>query len=66
MADETKDFRVRCADLGDANCKWEGHGKDEDELMRMVEQHAKEAHSYPRPGQEMRERVRSKMRKEAA
>jgi predicted small metal-binding protein len=62
MAGEVGEFRVRCADLGDPNCKWEAKAKDEDELMRAVEQHAREAHNFPRLGQELLERVRSKMK----
>ena len=60
--DESKEFHVRCADLGDPNCKWEGHGATEEELMRNVEQHAREAHNFPRLGTELYERVRSKMK----
>jgi predicted small metal-binding protein len=59
---EQKELRVRCADLGDPNCKWEGHGKTEDELIRNVEQHAREAHNFPRLGTELQERVRGKMK----
>jgi predicted small metal-binding protein len=60
MAEE-RDLRFRCADVGDPNCKWETRGKSEEEVMRDVERHGREAHDL-HMSDDLKNRVRSKIR----
>lgn len=34
----------RCADAGNADCRWETSARTEDELMDNIERHGREAH----------------------
>jgi predicted small metal-binding protein len=70
MADMNKqqqdqDLRFRCADVGDKSCKWEARGRNEDDIMRQVEQHGRDAHNI-HMDDNMRQRVRGAINRRAA
>jgi predicted small metal-binding protein len=46
----------RCADVGNADCRWEVKGRTEDELMGHIERHGREAH-----GESWFQTIRSKI-----
>jgi len=52
----------RCADAGNADCRFETSGDTEDEVMRNVEQHWREGHGMADWTQAMRNRVRDNIR----
>lgn len=57
----------RCADVADANCRWEVSGKDEAELMPQIERHGREQHNITNFDESTRNRVRNAIRtREAA
>jgi predicted small metal-binding protein len=57
----------RCADVADANCKWEVTGRDEAELMPEIERHGREQHNITNFDEGIRNRVRNAIRtREAA
>jgi predicted small metal-binding protein len=57
----------RCADVADANCKWEVTGRDEAELMPEIERHGREHHNITNFDEGIRNRVRNAIRtREAA
>jgi len=60
MAQE-KNLRFRCSEVGDPNCKWETRGNNEEEVMRDVERHGREAHNL-HMDEDLKKRVRSKIR----
>ncbi len=55
----------RCSDLGH-QCNWEVSGQSEEELMRQIEQHGRQAHNVPTLDNEGRKKVRSAIRDRAA
>jgi predicted small metal-binding protein len=59
-------MRFRCADVGDKSCKWEARGSNEDDIMRQVEQHGREAHDIHNMDDNMRQRVRGAIDRKAA
>ncbi len=69
MADINKppdqDLRFRCADVGDKNCKWEARGRNEDDIMKQVEQHGRDAHNM-QMDDSARQRVRGAIQRKAA
>jgi len=38
-------LHLRCADVGDPNCRWEARGHDDAEIMKQMERHAREVHN---------------------
>ena len=68
MADnqQNQDMRFRCADVGDKSCKWEARGSNEDDIMRQVEQHGREAHDIHNMDDNMRQKVRGAIDRKAA
>ena len=47
----------RCADVGNADCRWETKGRTEDELMHQISEHARAAH-----GKQLDDQMRSKIK----
>ncbi len=62
MAEE---YSIRCIEIGDVDCPWVGHGRNEDEVMRAVEDHGREQHNIPSLTEEIKNKVRQAMRKVA-
>ena len=56
----------RCADVGNADCRWETRGRTEDELMPQISQHAREAHGMTSIDDRMRTRIKDAIRDRAA
>ncbi len=54
--DRAHDRTFRCADVGNADCRWEVSGRTADELLPQIEAHAREQH-----GQELDERSKSRI-----
>jgi predicted small metal-binding protein len=70
MADVSKqhnqgEMRFRCADVGDKNCQWEARGQNEDDIMRQVERHGREAHNL-NMDEDLRQKVRGAINRKAA
>jgi len=61
------DLTFRCADLGNADCRWETSGDTEDEVMRRVEEHSRHNHRGMADWSEaMRNKVRDNIRRRQA
>lgn len=56
----------RCADVGNADCRWEAKGRTEDELMPQISQHAREAHGMTSIDDRMRSKIKDAIRDRAA
>lgn len=56
----------RCADVGNADCRWEAVGRTEDELRPQIERHGREAHGMKEIGADMWSRIRDAIRTRAA
>ena len=56
----------RCADVGNADCRWEAKGRTDDELMPQISQHAREAHGMTSIDDRMRTRIKDAIRDRAA
>lgn len=56
----------RCADVGNADCRWEAKGRTEDELMTKINQHAREAHGMTSIDDRTRSRIKDSIRERAA
>lgn len=62
-----KDPTFRCADVGNADCRWETSGSTEDEIMRQAEKHGRRNRAMTDWTQAMRDHVRDNIhRREAA
>ena len=61
------DHTFRCADAGNADCRWETSGSTEDEVMHRAEEHGRQHHGMTDWTEAMRNRVRDAIhRREAA
>ena len=60
-----QNLTFRCADVGQGNCNWQTSGKSEDEVLRNVEQHARESHQM-NMDENTRSKVRGAIRRQAA
>ncbi len=60
------DRTFRCADAGNADCRWEVTGHTEDELMPHIERHAREQHGMNEINDQARSRIRNAIRERAA
>jgi predicted small metal-binding protein len=60
------DLRFRCADVADKSCQWEANGRNEDDILRQVEQHGREAHNIDHIDDNMRQKVRGAISRKAA
>lgn len=56
----------RCADVGNAECRWEVSGRTEDELMPQIEQHGREAHGMSEFDGETKNKIRNAIRERRA
>ena len=56
----------RCADVGNADCRWEARGRTEDELMPQISQHARDAHGINKIDDRMKTRIKDAIRTRAA
>ncbi len=56
----------RCADVGNADCRWEAVGRTEDELRPQIERHAREAHGWKEVGKDAWSRIKDAIRERAA
>ena len=56
----------RCADVGNADCRWEAKGRTEDELIPQINQHAREAHGMTSIDDRMRSKIKDAIRDRAA
>ena len=61
--DNVKSFR--CADVGNADCRWEAVGRTEDEVRPQIERHGREEHGIKDIGS-MWSRIKDAIRERAA
>ncbi len=55
----------RCSDAGHAGCNWQTSGKNEQEIMPKIEQHARESHNI-NVDENTRSKIRNTIRRQAA
>lgn len=60
------DRTYRCADAGNADCRWETSGSTEDEIMEKAREHAQTEHGWNDWTEVMRKRVRDAIRERRA
>lgn len=67
MAENKSDqnYTFRCADVGFKECPWQTRGSSEDEVLRNAEQHGREQHNLTSIDENMRNQVRSHIRRAA-
>lgn len=64
---ESTAHMFRCADAGNSDCRWETQGDTEDEVMKTVVEHQRDAHGMTDWTDALRDRVRDSIhRREAA
>lgn len=56
----------RCADVGNADCRWEVTGRTEDELMPQIEQHGRDKHGIRNWDGETKNKMRNAIRERRA
>ena len=56
----------RCADVGNADCRWEVSGRTADELMPQIERHGREAHNIQNIDDNLRRKIRDNIRERQA
>lgn len=56
----------RCADAGNADCRWETSARTEDELMNSIERHGREAHGIKNFDADTRRKYQNAIREERA
>ena len=56
----------RCADVGNADCRWEAKGRTEDELMPQISDHARQAHGISKIDDQMRSKIKDAIHTRAA
>ena len=56
----------RCADAGNADCRWETAGRTEDEVMQNVVEHARNDHGMTDWTDAMHDRVRGAIHRSRA
>ena len=56
----------RCADVGNADCRWEVSGRTEDELMLKIEEHGRTRHGIKNWDGETRNKMRNAIRERRA
>jgi predicted small metal-binding protein len=62
----TQRLTYRCADAGDANCRWETSGSSEDEMMEKALKHGQTEHGWSDWTAAMSQKVRDAIRERAA
>lgn len=63
---ESGERTFRCADVGNADCRWEVTGRTEEELMPQIERHGREAHDIQNIDGQMRNKIRNAIRERRA
>ncbi len=66
MANEKRERTFRCADVGNADCRWEVTGRTEEELMPQIERHGREAHGMNSIDEPTRNKIRNAIRERRA
>ena len=56
----------RCADVGNADCRWEVSGSTSDELMPQIERHGREQHGITSWDDRLKSRVQNAIRERKA
>ncbi len=56
----------RCADVGNADCRWEVKGRTDEELMQQLGLHARQAHGINKIDDPMRSKIKDAIRTRAA
>ncbi len=56
----------RCADVGNADCRWEVTGRTADELMPQIERHGREQHGITSWDDRLKNRVQDAIRERKA
>ena len=56
----------RCADVGNADCRWEVTGRTADELMPQIERHGREQHGITSWDDRLKSRVQDAIRERKA
>jgi predicted small metal-binding protein len=56
----------RCADVGNAGCRWETKGRTEDELMPQIALHARQVHGVNKFDDQMRSKIKDAIHTRAA
>jgi predicted small metal-binding protein len=51
-------LHLRCADVGDRSCRWEVRGHDDADIIKQMEQHAREVHNSFHLDNDARNRIR--------
>jgi predicted small metal-binding protein len=60
------DRTFRCADVGNADCRWEVSGSTSEELMPQIERHGREQHGITSWDDRLKSRVRDAIRERRA
>ena len=60
------DRTFRCADVGNAGCRWETSGRTDDEIMQRAEEHGRRDHGMGDWSEAMRSKVRNAIRRREA
>ncbi len=63
---EGHDRTFRCADMGNADCRWETSGASDDEIMEQAREHAQTQHGWNDWTDALRSRVRDAIRERRA
>lgn len=58
--------QFNCADVGPTSCNWSVTGNNEDDIMRQVERHGREAHGMKDIDEDTRNKIRGAIRDRAA
>lgn len=66
VSHEGRDRTYRCADAGNADCRWETSGDTEEEVLQQVQQHGQTEHGWHDWTEVMRNRVRDAIRERRA
>ncbi len=56
----------RCADIGNADCRWETSAQTEDELVGQIERHGREAHGITNLDEDRRRKILDVVRERRA
>ncbi len=66
LTHEGHDRTYRCADVGNADCRWETSGTTDEEIMQQAREHAQSAHGWKDWTDALRNRVRDAIRERRA
>lgn len=62
MAESTSKKTLSCADAGHPECDWRATGRDEEDVMRQAEHHARSAHREQDLSEEQKRKMRAHIR----